>query len=319
MARRRAHGAHHKNIKASVARMNAEKAAAHTAAEMAQSLEATMKSAFDRKVREAEELEAASLRLMNQIEQLESQSSVLLDERNGAMADTHKVEAALSACELERDAAKEWHESTLRANAEKAPSIVQDTAATTVNLGPDTSMKPWRPAPHERKFFGKSRVFPDPVSSSSGSSSSAAPTPSPSSASPATAPTPSPATDVELHHRAVMANPLGHGGSEVERQREIEKDYKMLVAARNKGLFPEDKNACSGIVGKRSGTVQGSSAMPEEFLATTAVPAWRQQLQLDTDASNQMVGSSGQWPPREWGEERRAATARVGPDGEPDP
>ena len=86
MARRRAHGAHHKNIKASVARMNAEKAAAHTAAEMAQSLEATMKSAFDRKVREAEELEAASLRLMNQIEQLESQSSVLLDERNGAMA-----------------------------------------------------------------------------------------------------------------------------------------------------------------------------------------------------------------------------------------
>ena len=116
-----------------------------------------------------------------------------------------------------------------------------------------------------------------------------------------------------------MANPLGHGGSEVERQREIEKDYKMLVAARNKGLFPEDKNACSGIVGKRSGTVQGSSAMPEEFLATTAVPAWRQQLQLDTDAPNQMVDSPSQWPLPEWGEKRRAATARAGPDGEPDP
>jgi hypothetical protein len=59
--------------------------------------------------------------------------------------------------------------------------------------------------------------------------------------------------------------------------------------------------------------------MPEEFMATTAVPAWRQQLQLDTDASNQMVNSSSQWPPQEWGEERRAATARMGPDGEPDP
>jgi hypothetical protein len=59
--------------------------------------------------------------------------------------------------------------------------------------------------------------------------------------------------------------------------------------------------------------------MPEEFMATMAVPAWRQQLQRDTDASNQTENSSSQWPPQEWGEERRAATARMGPDGEPDP
>ena len=259
-----------------------------------------MKSAFDRKVREAGELETTSLRLMNQIELLESQGSILLDERNGAMAATQKIESALSACEIERDtgSAKEWYESTLRTNSEKAPSIVQDTAATTVNLGPQMQLNPWRPAPHERKYFGESRMFPDPASPSSGSSSSAAPIPSPSSSSTATAPTTLPATDIELHHRAVRANPLEHGGSGVEREREIEKDNKMLLAARDKGL--KDKNAHSGIGGKRSGTVQGSRTMPEEFMATTAVPAWRQQLQLDTDASNQMVNSSSQWPPQEW-------------------
>ena len=32
-----------------------------------------------------------------------------------------------------------------------------------------------------------------------------------------------------------------------------------------------------------------------------------------------VVGSSSQWPPQERGEERRAATAQMGPDGEPDP
>ena len=63
-----------------------------------------------------------------------------------------------------------------------------------------------------------------------------------SSSAPATAPAPaasSSASDVELHQREVMANPIKHGGSEVERQIGIEKDFKMLKAARDKGLFPE--------------------------------------------------------------------------------
>ena len=207
-----------------------------------------MKSALDRKSREAEELETTSLRLINQIELLESQGVLLLDERNGAMADSQKLESALSACEIERDTAKEWYESTLRTNADKAPSIVQGASATTVNRGPDMTIKPWRPAPHEKKFFGESRMFPDtasPCTGSSSSSSAAAPTSSSSSVNPTSAPPPSssssvpspaPPTDIELHHRAVRANPLEYGGSGVEREREIEKDYKMLVAARDKGL-----------------------------------------------------------------------------------
>jgi hypothetical protein len=316
-------GVHHKNIQASIARINAEKAAAHTATEMAQGAEAAMKSALDRKAREAEELETTSLRLMNQIELLESQGALLLDERNGAMADSQKLESALSACEIERDTAKEWYESTLRTNADKAPSIVQGATATTVNRGPDVTIKPWRPAPHEKKFFGESRMFPDtasPYSGSSSSSTAAAPT----SSSTATAPTPSPATDIELHHRAVRANPLEYGGSGVEREREIEKDYKMLVAARDKGL--KDNNTHSGGGQERSGTIQGSSIMPAAFMATpantavgnsTIVPAWRHQLQLDTSA--QVASSASEWPPQEWGEDRRAATARAGPDREPEP
>jgi hypothetical protein len=263
-------GVHHKNIQASIARINAEKAAAHTATEMAQGAEAAMKSALDRKIREAEELETTCLRLMNQIELLESQGALLLDERNNAMAASHKPESALSACETERDTAKEWCESTLRTNVEKAPSMVQGTTATSVNFGPDVTLKPWRPAPHERKFFGESRMFPETASPCPGSSSSSTATePTPSSA--AAAPSPSPATDIELHHRAVRANPLEHGGSGVERQREIAKDYKMLVAARDKGL--KDNSAHSGSGRGRSGTVQSSSKMPAEFMVTPATTA----------------------------------------------
>ena len=315
-------GVHHKNIQASIARINAEKAAAHTATEMAQGAEAAMKSALDRKAREAEELETTSLRLMNQIELLESQRALLLDERNGAMADSQKLEAALSACEIERDTAKEWYESTLRANADKAPSIVQGDTATTVNRGPDMTIKPWRPAPHEKKFFGESRMFPDTASPCTGSSSSSTAA-APTSSSTATAPTPTPATDIELHHRAVRANPLEYGGSGVERQREIEKDYKMLVAARDKGL--KDNNTHSGGGQERSGTVQGSSIMPAAFMATPANTAvgssrpveWRRQLERDTTQNG--VATPSEWPPQEWGEERRAASARAGPDREPEP
>ena len=109
----------------------------------------------------------------------------------------------------------------------------------------------------------------------------------------------------------------------MERQREIAKDYKMLVAARDKGL--KDKNTYSGSGGERSGAVQGSSTMPAEFMATPAntavggsIPAeWRRQL--EQDATQSSVVTSSEWPPQEWGEERRAASARLGPDREPEP
>jgi hypothetical protein len=173
-------GVHHDNIKKSVARMENEKAAKEVELQQARNSEANMKS-------EARELESVSLRLMNQIEQLESQGSILLAERNGAMADTHKMEAALSACELERDTAKEWHDSTLRTNAVKTPSLVQNSAASTVNLGPDAAVEQWQPAPHEKKYFGTSRMFPNSASTSAGSPRAALTASSQKSSTPDTA------------------------------------------------------------------------------------------------------------------------------------
>jgi len=124
---------------------------------------------------------------------------------------------------------------------------------------------------------------------------------------------------VELHHRAVRANPLEYGGSGVERQRDIERDFKMLVAARDAGLVPEGKKNASKPGGKQKGTVEGSNMVPRDVVAPPEVPAWRQQMELDTATTDVATITASQWPPQEWGEERRAATARMGPDGEPDP
>ena len=88
-----------------------------------------------------------------------------------------------------------------------------------------------------------------------------------------------------------MANPLEHGGSGVERQRDIEKDFKMLKANRDREL-----------------NATGGSSRPVE---------WRRQLERDTTQSS--VATPSEWPPQEWGEERRAASARLGPDREPEP
>jgi hypothetical protein len=97
----------------------------------------------------------------------------------------------------------------------------------------------------------------------------------------------------------------------------------MLVAARDKGL--KDNKTHSGSGGERSGAVQGSCTMPVEFMATPANAAvstsspveWRRQLERDTTQSS--VATPSVWPPQEWGEERRAASARLGPDREPEP
>ena len=124
---------------------------------------------------------------------------------------------------------------------------------------------------------------------------------------------------MELHHRAVRANPLEYGGSGVERQREIERDFKMLVAARDAGLFPEGKKNASKPGGKQKGTVEGSNMVPRDVVAPPEVPAWRQQMELDAATTDVATITASQWPPQERGEERRAATARMGPDGEPDP
>jgi hypothetical protein len=304
---------------------------------------------------EVQALEVVSIRLMNQIEQQEEQGCALLEERNAAITQTVTLQTELAKNKTELSTAMAWNESMVEGRRTSSPKLKQNSTATMVNHGPDVAARQWQPEEHEQQCFGASRMFPEtpPVNtngdSCSGSSnsapppssSSAAPTPASSSSaaipaassrgtkrvplpsSPATftaPPSSSSASDVELHHRAVLANPLEHGGSGVERQVGVEKDFKMLnKAARDKGLFPDDANAHSGVGGKRSGTVQGSSAMPEEFLAAPAVPSWRQQLQLEANTSSPMAGPSSQWPPHEWGEERRAATARVGPDGEPDP
>ena len=59
------------------------------------------------------------------------------------------------------------------------------------------------------------------------------------------------------------------------------------------------------------------SSFPSAQTNETTPAEWRRQLTRDT--TSRSVGSSSEWPPREWGEEQRAATARLGPDSEPEP
>ena len=258
---------------------------------------------------------------MNQIEQLEEQGCTLLDERNAAIREAGILQKNLEESETELNTAKAWYESTWEGGSSSVPSpaLVQNSVASTKNVGPNMTVDQWKPLPHEEKFFGASRMFPGPSSSSVPSPKAAASAPSQSSSAPAAAPAPAAISpsDIELHHRAVMANPLEYGGSGVERMRGVEKDFAMLKAARDKGLMPKDPNSYSGCGGKRKGTPQGANVMPAEFMASATVPAWRQQLQLDTSA--QVASSASEWPPQEWGEDRRAATARAGPDREPEP
>jgi chromosome segregation ATPase len=68
-------GVHHDSIKSSVERVQKEKAETVAELQKARNAEANIKSAFDGKVREARELETVTLRLVNQIEQLESQGT----------------------------------------------------------------------------------------------------------------------------------------------------------------------------------------------------------------------------------------------------
>jgi len=291
---------------------------------------------LEKKAEEVQALEVVSIRLMNQIEQLEEQGGTLLEERNAAMTETVALQNALAISESELCTATAWNEAWKEAETEgedtPTPKLRQDSTATAFNFGPDFSVRQWQPAEHEKKHHGASRMFPEtpPLTGNNGSSSSSSVNPTsapPSSSSSSAAPPPSPASDTVLHNRAVLLNPLECGGSGVEREQEIKKTFKILKAKRDRELnaeigcsLPEWRRQL-----ERSGTVQGSSTMPAEFMATPAnaamsssVPVeWRRQLERDTTQSS--AATPSEWPPQEWGEERRAATARLGPDCEPEP
>jgi hypothetical protein len=243
-------GVHHENIKTSVARMQNEKAATEAELQQARNAEAVTtgkprqagvtteetQNALAKKEGEVQALEVVSIRLMNQIEQLEEQGCTLLEERNAAITQTGELQRALAESETELGTTKARCDSTLTGSSDSTP--VQGSTATAANLGPTMTVKQWQPVEEELKHFGASRVFPEtpPVggdgsSSTPSGSSTTAPR---SSSSSAAAPALSPASDAALHHRAVLANPLERGGSGVERQREIEKDYRMLKTNRDR-------------------------------------------------------------------------------------
>jgi hypothetical protein len=306
-------GVHHDNIKASVARMENEKAAKEVELQEARNAGATAarelrhantvaedrQKVLEKRAEEVQALEVVSIRLMNQIEQLEEQGGTLLEERNAAMTETVALQDALAISETELNTARAWNEAWNEAETEgedtPTPKLRQNSTATAVNLGPDINVRQWQPAEHEKKHYGASRMFPEapPVTGDNGSSSSPSVTPTSTptaSSSSSAAPPPSPASDTVLHNRAVLLNPLEYGGSGVEREQEIQKTFKMLKANREKEF-----NAAVG----------GS------------LPAWRRQLERDTTLSS--VATPSEWPPQEWGEDRRAASARLGPDREPEP
>ena len=76
-----------------------------------------------------------SIRLLNQIEQLEEQGCTLLEERNAAITQTAALQEALAKSEAELKTAKAWCDSTLEESGTSLPEWKQGTPAATVNPG----------------------------------------------------------------------------------------------------------------------------------------------------------------------------------------
>jgi hypothetical protein len=277
-------GVHHDNAKTSVARVQNEKAATEAELQQAQNAEAVAtgklrqagiaaeetQNALAQKEGEVQALEVVSIRLMNQIEQLEEQGCTLLEEGNAAIAQTAALQEALAKNEAELETAKAWHDSTLEENGTSLPEWKQGTPAATVNLGPQVQVKQWEPLPQEQKYFGSSRMFPSTSAeeSSSSSTSKAEAPPSSSASSLPSASLPDDNSDTALHHKAVMLNPLQCGDSGVDRQREIEKDFRMLKATRDREFNKAVGRSLDANRGVKGATTASSSAP-----ATAPAPA----------------------------------------------
>ena len=82
-------------------------------------------------------------------------------------------------------------------------------------------------------------------------------------------------SDSALHHKAVMANPLQYGDSGVERQREIDKDFRMFKAERDARLSATGPSPPAGhrVTFNANNTVPGTFPLPAIPTGTRAVPS----------------------------------------------